>query len=127
MAFTITKRFEFSASHQLTHLAEKQPDHQCARLHGHNYVVEMELKALFTNHDGFVRDYGELAVVKQFIDRVLDHRHLNEVLGDSWNTTAENMARWLYATFKPMVPELAAVRVMETPKTCAEYRAGGAL
>ncbi len=34
--FTITKEFHFSASHQLSHLPE---DHQCARLHGHNYVA----------------------------------------------------------------------------------------
>lgn len=38
--FRITKEFHFSASHQLTGLPE---DHQCARLHGHNYIVEVEL------------------------------------------------------------------------------------
>lgn len=38
--FRIRKEFHFSASHQLTHLP---PDHQCARLHGHNYIVVVEL------------------------------------------------------------------------------------
>ena len=40
--FRIRKEFHFSASHRLEHLP---PDHQCARLHGHNYVVVVELAA----------------------------------------------------------------------------------
>ena len=40
--FRIRKEFHFSASHQLTHLPD---DHQCARLHGHNYIVVIELAA----------------------------------------------------------------------------------
>lgn len=123
--FTITKRFEFSASHQLTHLAARYPDHQCARLHGHNYVVEVELQADTTNADGFVRDYGLLAPLKTYIDTQLDHRHLNDVLGSSEATTAEHLARHLFELFLSRVPELRAVRVSETPKTTAEWRAAG--
>lgn len=40
--FRITKEFHFSASHQLCRLPV---DHQCARLHGHNYIVVVELAA----------------------------------------------------------------------------------
>ena len=40
--FRITKEFHFSASHQLTALPA---EHQCARLHGHNYIVVVELSA----------------------------------------------------------------------------------
>ena len=54
--FRITKEFHFSASHQLCRLP---PDHQCARLHGHNYVVVVELAAAELNAFGFVRDYHE--------------------------------------------------------------------
>ena len=46
--YTIAKQFTFSASHQLDHLPE---DHQCARLHGHNYVVEIVLSAPFGKTD----------------------------------------------------------------------------
>lgn len=58
MTLRITKEFGFSASHQLGGLAE---NHQCARLHGHNYVVELELSAAreALTPPGFVRDYGE--------------------------------------------------------------------
>ena len=119
MTFRITKKFEFSASHQLSGLRE---GHQCARMHGHNYVVELELSASDELLDdvGFVRDYGELSSFKKWVDETVDHRHLNEVFDD--NPTAENMARWLYFRWRGDFPELTSVRVSETPKTWAEYR-----
>jgi 6-pyruvoyltetrahydropterin/6-carboxytetrahydropterin synthase len=115
--YTITKRFDFSASHQLSGL----PDgHQCARLHGHNYIVEVELQSDTLNDTGFVVDYGELKPLKEYIDGTLDHRHLNDVL--PFQTSAENMARHLYQWSKAIWPQVSAVRVSETPKTWAEYR-----
>jgi 6-pyruvoyltetrahydropterin/6-carboxytetrahydropterin synthase len=37
-------------------------------------------------------------------------------------TSAENLARFLYEFARGLWPEVAAVRVSETPKTWAEYR-----
>ena len=116
--YTITKEFHFSASHQLFGLPE---DHQCARLHGHNYIVEVELRAAELNPHGFVRDYLDLAPLKRYIDDKLDHRHLNDVLGDDM-VTAERMAKHFYDWCRAKWPEVSAVRVSETPKTWAEYR-----
>ena len=116
--YRITKEFHFSASHQLFGLPE---DHQCARLHGHNYIVVVELAAEELNAHGFVRDYLELAPLKRYIDDELDHRHLNDVLGNDC-VTAERMARHLYDWCSARWPETAAVKVSETPKTWAEYR-----
>lgn len=116
--FTISKQFHFSASHQLKRLPASHP---CARLHGHNYVVEVELQSETLNDTGFVRDYTELNDLKQMIAEKLDHRHLNDVLGDDC-ITAEQLARWLYQWCKGHWPEVTAVRISETPKTWAEYR-----
>ncbi|MGE5946093.1 MAG: 6-carboxytetrahydropterin synthase QueD [Betaproteobacteria bacterium] len=116
--FRITKEFHFSASHQLARLPA---DHQCARLHGHNYRVVVELAGAELNDDGFVRDYHELAPLKRYIDETFDHRHLNEVLGHD-AVTAEYLAKHFYDWCKTRLPETAAVRVSETPKTWAEYR-----
>ena len=116
--YRITKEFHFSASHQLHGLRE---DHPCARLHGHNYVVEVELSAKELNSVGFVRDYLELAPLKSYIDDTLDHRHLNDVLGDD-HVTAERMAKHLYDWCAARWEEVSAIRVSETPKTWAEYR-----
>lgn len=116
--YRITKEFHFSASHQLHGLPE---DHPCARFHGHNYIVEVELASDQLNPVGFVRDYNELKSLKVYIDETLDHRHLNDVLGDDC-VTAERLAKHLYDRCLKEWPETAAVRVKETPKTCAEYR-----
>ena len=77
---TITKEFHFSASHVLDRLPAW---HQCARMHGHNYIVVLELSAPrdALTEAGFVRDYRELDAFKKWMDETLDHRHLNEVMG----------------------------------------------
>ncbi|HWL58941.1 MAG TPA: 6-carboxytetrahydropterin synthase QueD [Paracoccus sp. (in: a-proteobacteria)] len=115
--YRISKEFHFSASHRLAHLPA---DHQCARLHGHNYVVVVELASARLNSDGFVRDYHELGALKTYIDGTFDHRHLNDVL--DLPSTAENLARHFFDWCRERWPEVIAVRVSETPKTWAEFR-----
>lgn len=115
--FRIRKEFHFSASHQLSHLPS---DHQCARLHGHNYILVVELAAETLNEDEFVRDYLELKPLKTYIDDSFDHRHLNDVLGGY--STAEKLAKHFFDWCKARWPETSAVLISETPKTWAEYR-----
>ena len=90
-------------------------------MHGHNYVVEVELQSETLDQYGFVRDYRELDELKQYIDSTLDHRHLNDVLGSD-DVSAEHIAKFLYEWCKERWSEVTAVRVRETPKSCAEYR-----
>ena len=116
--YAISKRFSFSASHIIGGLPDGHP---CARLHGHNYDVEVELEAERLDDVGFVRDYHELAALKSFLDEIVDHRHLNDVLGHD-RTTAEVIAKWLFDWCRARWPEVTCVRVSETPKTWAVYR-----
>ena len=115
--YTISKQFNFSASHIIEGLPENHP---CSRLHGHNYVVELALAAESLNETGFVVDYNELISFKSLIDDRLDHRHLNDVLEGA--TTAESIAKYLYDHAKKLWPEVVSVSVSETPKTNAIYR-----
>jgi len=115
--YTISKQFNFSASHIIEGLPEEHP---CSRLHGHNYVVELVLAADELNETGFVVDYNELVVFKNIIDKTLDHRHLNDVL--TGPTTAESIAKYLYDHAKQIWQEVLSVSVSETPKTNATYR-----
>jgi 6-pyruvoyltetrahydropterin/6-carboxytetrahydropterin synthase len=126
--YTISKEFHFSASHVLYGLDDGHP---CGRMHGHNYVIVVELQSDTLNDVGFVKDYRELDPIKAFIDDHLDHRHLNDILlydGQKerllfhGNPSAEIMAEQLYLIFHRMVPEVTAVTVKETPKTAATYR-----
>jgi 6-pyruvoyltetrahydropterin/6-carboxytetrahydropterin synthase len=122
MMYRIEKTFHFSAAHQLTHIRAHTPDHKCARLHGHNYMVRVTLEKGTLDADGFVLDYGLLAPVERYIDTVLDHQNLNDVLGLGTYTSAEAIAHALYERFKPELPLLAAVAVSESPDTWAEFR-----
>jgi len=120
MIASISKDFEFSASHRLGGLPE---GHQCARTHGHNYVVRVTIRGTVVE-PGFVMDYGDLAPVKAWIDLTLDHQHLNEVI--DVNPTAEHLAMFIAVRVGEIVlvpgreniNELS-VSVSETPKTWA--------
>ena len=114
----IGKRFSFSASHVIGGLPA---DHPCARLHGHNYEVEVILQSPTLDAVGFVRDFHELSALRDFINATLDHKHLNDVLGHD-RTTTEVISRWLYDWCTARWPEVVPVRVSETPHSWAEYR-----
>jgi 6-pyruvoyltetrahydropterin/6-carboxytetrahydropterin synthase len=116
MIATITKDFTISISHQLNGLPE---GHQCARLHGHNVIVRVELTGP-VNDVGMVLDYGELSVFGKFLEESFDHRHLNEAV--SFNPTAENMAAYLYQWCDREMWPVSAVSWSESPKTWATYR-----
>lgn len=124
MSYTIAKEFRFEAAHRLNGLPE---GHQCGRVHGHSYRIEVQLTEAgqLLTAPGFVVDFGELSPFKTWIDSTLDHRNLNDVLPDE--PTSENLARWLYEIFFQVMPEriasrLTAVRVSETGTSWAEYR-----
>ncbi len=119
--YKISKQFSFSAAHMLHGLPEGHP---CSRMHGHNYVVTVHLRSEKLNDTGFVKDYNELRVVKEYIDKQLDHRNLNDIMSPL-NSSAENLAKMLFDVFKPEIPELYAVEVSETPKTSAIYEPVG--
>ena len=124
--FTISKEFHFSASHQLSGLRE---GHQCARLHGHNYILTVELSGARLDRVGFVLDYGELSLVKDIVDW-MDHRHLNDLF--DFNPTSERIVKHLFGEIEHELQEKLGHRIdhidsmgvglSETPKTTAWYR-----
>lgn len=108
-------------------LSGMPPGHQCGRLHGHSYIVQVEVTSGDVDARGMVVDFGELNPLKADIDGRLDHRTLNEVFPDL-NPTAENLAHALFERWKEIVHGLGgtleAVRVHETATAWAEYRHG---
>lgn len=118
--YRISKEFHFSAAHQLHGL---RPGHPCGRVHGHNYIVRVTLKGRALNEHGFLLDYNDLKPFGQWLDDMLDHQNLNDVL--PMQPTAENMARTFVAALRGVVqiPDGVAVSVAvsETPKTWAEW------
>lgn len=121
--YTIGKQFSFASAHQLHGLPK---GHKCGRLHGHNYTVDVIIQSQALDETGFVIDYGELSFVKDFIDKEIDHKNLNDIF--DFQTTAENLAQYFYFHFKTLFNAknpniiLTEVIVTETPKTFASYK-----
>ena len=114
-AARVGKQYSFSASHQLIGVGKNHP---CARLHGHNYVVELECRGDIHPQTGFVIDFHMMDSWMKPIIGSLDHRHLNDIDGLE-NPTAELLAKWIYKQL-PM-PFPFSVKVWETPKAWACY------
>ena len=118
--FIIGKEIKFSAAH---HLPQMPAGHQCARIHGHNYRVFIQLAKAHLGEDAMVFDFGELAPLRDWIDATLDHQNLNEV----WeHPTAEVMAYELAGMANHLLDlppgvRVRAVTVWETDTCYAEY------
>ena len=119
--YSIRKEFSFCASHFLRDLKEGHP---CTRLHGHNYKVILHFASSKLNKNGFVIDYRDLDVVKDWIDKTFDHRNLNDVL--IGQPSAENIAFHIFYKVKDIMHTnlLTKVEVSETDKTFASYEPG---
>lgn len=121
MKYTISKEFHFEASHRLIALP---PGHPCTRPHGHSYVLRVDLESTELVPPGFVQDYRQLDPIKQFIDSEFDHQDLNEVfesLNPGVETTAENIAKFIFDRFVEQFPLISAVHVSETRKSLASF------
>lgn len=119
--FTLKVMLEFSAAHALRGYVG-----DCARVHGHNWKVEAEIKARGLNDIGIALDFKDMRkAMKEIID-TLDHQFLNELPPfDRLNPTAENLAMWFFTQMKPIVQaeqqHLAAVRIWETDRCSVRY------
>ena len=111
--------FEFSAAHRLLHTTH------CHRLHGHGYILHVELEGDIDPITGMVMDFDEIdAVVQERVIDLVDHRDLNTFLV---TPTAENILRWFWLRLKSELPALASLRLLETRRYSAVYdgAAGG--
>ncbi len=118
MSVTLTKLFHFEAAHTLPNVP---PDHQCARMHGHSYKVEISLTGPVDPASGWLMDHAEISrLVKPLIGE-LDHRYLNDIPGLE-NPTFEQLAIWLWRKLKPSLPGLSEIAIHETPTSRCLYR-----
>jgi len=116
--YRISKSFMISAAHQLNHLPEQHP---CTRIHGHDYQITIFLESeTLQKPVGFVKDYRELDAFKNWLNALFDHQFLNKRLPYGLNPSAENIAKFIFDSWKGKLP-LWGVEVKETPKTSALY------
>ncbi len=119
----IRKSFTFEAAHVLPHHPGK-----CARLHGHSYRLDVAIEGSLHAEGpaaGMVEDFDSVTrVVKEAVIAELDHRSLNELIG---NPTAELIAIWIWKRLAPALGGLAEIVVWETRRACVVLRKGDPL
>lgn len=113
----IFKVFSIEAAHRLPNVPE---GHQCARLHGHSFRVEVHVRGPIDAQTGWVMDFSELKRAFAPIHQQLDHHYLNDVPGLE-NPTSENLARWIWQQLKPDLALLSRIVVHETCTSGCSY------
>ena len=68
--YKLSKKFKFAAAHRLPQLSD---NHQCSKIHGHNYSVIVDLYSNKLNDDEFVIDFGDLKSFQKYLDKYFDH------------------------------------------------------
>jgi len=99
----ITVKHFFDAAHDLPN-SEYLVTKECSRLHGHTYAVEV-ICGSENLQGGMVVDFKG---IKNIID-ILDHRYVNTVFREQnfeCETTAENIARFLFYKIQKSYPDL---------------------
>jgi len=82
----------FSAAHNLRNYEGK-----CERLHGHNWHVEVSVRADALGTGGMVLDFRTLREETEKVLEALDHHYLNDLPSfKKEEPSSENIARYIY-------------------------------
>jgi len=119
--FEVYIETHFSAAHAL-----KGYPGDCARLHGHNWIIQVYVRCRELDDIGIGIDFR---VIKENVKDVLqglDHFNMNELPAfQEDNPTSENIAKYLYRELSKRIDsdkvKVSKVKVSETPNTGAFY------
>lgn len=114
----IYKEFTFDSAHYLPNVPE---GHKCKNLHGHTYHIKIFIEGPLQDSVGWVMDYGLLKEKWKTVEVLLDHKYLNDIEGLE-NPTAEVIIVWIWRKLKPILPELYALELKETPTSGVIYK-----
>ncbi len=109
MICRLSRDYRFEAAHFLPRVPA---GHQCRRMHGHSYAVQVTIEGAPSAEQGWIMDFAAMDEVVEPVIRRLDHQVLNEVPGLD-NPTAELLAAWIWRELEGRLP-LAEVQVAET-------------
>ena len=130
--YSVTKRIDFCYGHRLLDY-----NGVCAHPHGHNAVVEIEVRRAELDARNMVVDFTDIKnVVKEWVDRELDHKMILrqddplvaplQALGEPMylldsNPTVERIARLIYDVSRQQGLDVDRVTVWETPSSWSTY------
>jgi len=119
--FKLIVKKEFSAAHIL----HGHPG-DCKRMHGHNWLVEAEVRGSNTNEIGMVIDFKDIKNNLKTIISKLDHQFLNDLepfIND--NPTAENISKYIYKELSKKINtdniKVSEIKLWETNNSAVTY------
>jgi 6-pyruvoyltetrahydropterin/6-carboxytetrahydropterin synthase len=118
--YTLSVEKVISTAHQLRDY--KGP---CARVHGHNWRVKLEVRSKKVDDTGIAVDFTILDEKLWEVIRPFDHQLINSVPPfDKLNPTAENIVKFIYDQLKNTLTEevsLKRVSIWETDEYMVSY------
>ena len=119
--FKLTVKKEFSSAHIL----HGHPG-DCKRMHGHNWLVEAEVRVSNTNVIGMVIDFKDIKNNLQDIIDKLDHQYLNDIEPfTNENPTAENISKYIYKELSKIINtdniKVSEIKLWETSNSAVTY------
>jgi 6-pyruvoyltetrahydropterin/6-carboxytetrahydropterin synthase len=119
--FEVYVQTHFSAAHSL-----RGYQGDCARMHGHNWIIEVYVKCRELDGVGIGIDFRDIKETVKKVLQGLDHFDLNELPAfQEVNPTSENIAKYLYSEIGKIinsdVVSVSKVKVCETPGAGAFY------
>ncbi len=127
----ITKRFHFCAAHQYGQRDWPQEKNiqifgKDAKVHGHNYTLEVSVTGAINTETGWLIDLGHLKnIVNENVIKVLDHSRIESDI--SWfknkQPSSENMVIFIWSQINKDLKEgyLHRIRLIETETIFTDY------
>ena len=127
----LTKTFNFCAAHQYGHADWSKEKNvkifkEDAKVHGHNYILEVTVKGDVNPETGFVVDLSHLKkMVQENVIDVLDHSQIEKYI--SWfvdkQPSSENLVVFIWEKVSPKLEraKLHRIRLIETPTIKTDY------
>ena len=119
--FVLKTLLDFASAHSL-----RDYPGDCAKLHGHNWKIEVQVIGEKLNDIGMVIDFKEIKKHTKEVIKELDHTYLNDHPHfKEINPTAENIAVYLFQEIKNRIqtPEVKmhSLTVWENDRNCITY------
>lgn len=119
--YTLKILTDFASAHTL-----RDYPGACARMHGHNWKVEVEVATSELDAMGMGVDFRVIKQAARDVAERLDHRYLNDLEPFTrLNPTAENIAAYFYQELSAQLSNdrirVHAVTLWETERACVRY------
>jgi 6-pyruvoyltetrahydropterin/6-carboxytetrahydropterin synthase len=119
--YTLKILADFASAHTLRNYPG-----DCSRMHGHNWKLEVEVKATALNEHEMGMDFKTIKNATRELAKTLDHRYLNDIPPfDTINPTAENIAQYFYQNLSQTLnidsAKISGVTLWETDRACVRY------